>query len=160
MGNGFLVAKQLILTCYHVLSRNLTLDQIRQHLEAKNYYYAVFGNERIPLCSRLHPFQQPIDAYSVRSLDAPKAKQPKLSKVEGRKLPWRIGYPCINWKKSLSTSHTFRINSHSEKRFKDTVTLNIEHLKKILAYNIKHNIRFFRIGSPVCTHPISSTNSS
>jgi len=69
----------------------------------------------------------------------------------------RIGYPCINLTLNNPFTSTFRLKSFSEDRFKETVKNNLNHLLKILKYNLKNNILFFRISSdliPFASHPI------
>lgn len=69
----------------------------------------------------------------------------------------RIGYPCINTTLKNPNSSTFRLKSYSEKRFNETVKNNLNHLLKILHFNKKNNIFFFRISSdiiPFASHPI------
>jgi UV DNA damage endonuclease len=69
----------------------------------------------------------------------------------------KIGYPCIHRTIGCSTNKTFRLKSYSEQRFKQTVENNLYCLKKILEYNSKHHILFFRISSgliPFASHPI------
>jgi UV DNA damage endonuclease len=69
----------------------------------------------------------------------------------------RIGYPCKNLALKNINSTTFRIKSYSEKRFKETVKNNLNHLQKILEFNLNNNILFFRLSSdiiPFASHPI------
>jgi UV DNA damage endonuclease len=69
----------------------------------------------------------------------------------------RIGYPCINLSIGCRGNHTFRLKSYSEKRLIETVEENL----KMLNYNVKHNILFFRITSdliPFASHPICRFN--
>ena len=69
----------------------------------------------------------------------------------------RIGYPCINLTLNNPFPSTFRLKSFSESRFKETVKNNLDHLLKILKFNLKSNILFFRISSdliPFASHPV------
>jgi UV DNA damage endonuclease len=69
----------------------------------------------------------------------------------------KIGYPCINLTLKNSYSSTFRLKSFSEKRFNETVKNNLNHLLKILKFNLNNNILFFRLRSdiiPFASHPI------
>lgn len=73
----------------------------------------------------------------------------------------RIGYPCINLTLKNNNPSTFRIKSYSERRFNETVKNNLNHLQKILEFNVNNNILFFRLSSdiiPFASHPICKVN--
>jgi len=69
----------------------------------------------------------------------------------------RIGYPCINWTLDCKTDRTFRLKSYSEDRLIETVENNLDCLLRVLEFNVRNNILFFRITSdlvPFASHPI------
>ncbi len=69
----------------------------------------------------------------------------------------RIGYPCINTSIGCKSTQTFRLKSYSEKRLMKTIENNLVCLGRILRFNLKHNILFFRITSdlvPFASHHI------
>ncbi|MGQ9677862.1 MAG: UV DNA damage repair endonuclease UvsE [bacterium] len=82
-----------------------------------------------------------------------------LAKVAATEM--RIGYPCINLSMNCRSTKTFRLRSYSATRFKATVAENLNCLEETIKWNIRHNIKFFRISSdlipfashPVCTYP-------
>lgn len=68
----------------------------------------------------------------------------------------RVGYPCINRSLECSSASTFRLRSYSPARLVDTVERNLACLVRILEWNRRHGIRFFRITSdlvPFASHP-------
>lgn len=70
----------------------------------------------------------------------------------------RIGYPCINLTLDCRPDKTFRLASYSKKLFMATVENNLKCLLKIIDFNIKNGIYFFRISSdtiPFASHPIN-----
>ncbi len=69
----------------------------------------------------------------------------------------KVGYPCLNRTLECTSSRTFRLKNYGEKRLKETVEDNLECLKKILAFNVKNDLYFFRITSdlvPFASHPV------
>ncbi len=69
----------------------------------------------------------------------------------------KIGYACQNLELQANTNNTFRLASYSEPKIIHTIEKNFEGLYKILDFNIKNNLLFFRLGSsfiPFASHPI------
>lgn len=69
----------------------------------------------------------------------------------------KIGYPCINWTIGCKGDRAFRLKSYSEERLIKTVENNLDCLVKMLRFNYRNNILFFRITSdlvPFASHPI------
>jgi UV DNA damage endonuclease len=73
----------------------------------------------------------------------------------------KIGYPCINNSIDCTANSTFRLRNYSEGNLKEKIKNNLSCLNKILEYNLKHNLLFFRISSdliPFASHPICTFN--
>jgi UV DNA damage endonuclease len=73
----------------------------------------------------------------------------------------RIGYPCINRTIGCTANSTFRLKKYSEANLIQKVENNLDCLKKILEFNAKNKIFFFRISSdiiPFASHPINTFN--
>ncbi|MGV8162254.1 MAG: UV DNA damage repair endonuclease UvsE [Candidatus Nanoarchaeia archaeon] len=69
----------------------------------------------------------------------------------------KIGYPSINWSIGCSANSTFRLASYTDQLLIEKAINNIGCLKKILKYNLDHDILFFRISSdliPFASHEI------
>ena len=69
----------------------------------------------------------------------------------------KIGYPCINRTVVCYGEKTFRLKSYSVDKLISTVSNNLVCLQKILEYNVKNSLLFFRISSdlvPFASHPI------
>ncbi|MEM4219060.1 MAG: UV DNA damage repair endonuclease UvsE [Candidatus Micrarchaeia archaeon] len=73
----------------------------------------------------------------------------------------KIGYPCINNSIGCTANSTFRLANYSEENMKEKISNNLSCLKKILEYNVKNGLLFFRISSdivPFASHPICKFN--
>ncbi len=80
---------------------------------------------------------------------------------EERKSEMRIGYPCKNLKIECKGDKKFWLKSYSTKRLIKTINNNLECLQKILEFNSKNEILFFRLTSdlvPFASHPICKFN--
>lgn len=69
----------------------------------------------------------------------------------------RIGYPCINTGIGCTANSTFRLSSYCAARMMQAITNNISCLFKMLEYNSRNGLLFFRIGSgfvPFASHPV------
>ena len=71
----------------------------------------------------------------------------------------KIGYPCINESLPGTCSSTFRLASFSADKLIKSVTSNLSCLQQILAFNVAHDLRCFRMGSglvPFASHPVNT----
>jgi UV DNA damage endonuclease len=71
----------------------------------------------------------------------------------------KLGYPTINWTLSCKADRTFRLKSYSTEKLLKIVENNLNCLLKILEFNKKNNLLFFRITSkliPFASHPINT----
>ena len=69
----------------------------------------------------------------------------------------KIGYACQNLELQANTNNTFRLTSYSENKIIQTIEKNLEDCSRILSFNIKNKLLFFRLGSsfiPFASHPI------
>ena len=70
----------------------------------------------------------------------------------------RIGYPCINRTIGCKANQNFRLKSYSENRLKNAIENNLDCLERILVFNRKNKLFFFRITSdliPFASHPVN-----
>lgn len=73
----------------------------------------------------------------------------------------RIGYPCSNRTLDVSAARTFRLASYTPERLIETVEANLNALRAILEWNVRHDIFFFRISSttvPFASHPVMTVD--
>ncbi|MCS7109611.1 MAG: UV DNA damage repair endonuclease UvsE [Candidatus Micrarchaeota archaeon] len=73
----------------------------------------------------------------------------------------KIGYPCINTSIGCTANSTFRLANYSEEKMREKIGNNLNCLKRILEFNLKHGLLFFRISSdliPFASHPICKFN--
>lgn len=69
----------------------------------------------------------------------------------------KLGYPCINRSIGCSANSTFRLANYSEQNMILKIGNNLDCLIRILEYNLRNNILFFRISSdtiPFASHPV------
>lgn len=73
----------------------------------------------------------------------------------------KIGYPGTNESVGCSSSRTFRLSSFTQERFLSTAKENLSCLEKILRFNQRHQLLFFRISSnliPYASHSVNTVD--
>lgn len=73
----------------------------------------------------------------------------------------KIGYACINTSLKCSANSTFRLKNYSEENLIEKVTNNLNCLKEILKFNLRHNLLIYRISSaiiPFASHEVCKFN--
>lgn len=69
----------------------------------------------------------------------------------------KVGYPCVNRGIGCSSSRTFRLVNYSDENLIRTLNDNLACLRRILRYNARKGLRFFRVSSdlvPFASHPV------
>ncbi len=68
----------------------------------------------------------------------------------------RWGYPCENVTLDASTNHTLQLRNATEARIREKFAQNLQHLWRMLEWNVQQGIALFRIGQhlvPFASHP-------
>ncbi len=69
----------------------------------------------------------------------------------------KLGYPCLNRSIGCQANQTFRLANYSAENLIAKVSNNLDCLAKILRYNVKQDLLYFRITSdlvPFASHPV------
>ncbi|MFP4600515.1 MAG: UV DNA damage repair endonuclease UvsE [Persicimonas sp.] len=67
-----------------------------------------------------------------------------------------LGYACINCSLDLTTGRSLRLDNLADAYVSEIIEANLEALGRILAWNVEHGLKFFRISSsviPFASHP-------
>ncbi len=70
----------------------------------------------------------------------------------------RIGYPCVSLLLGRTTNHDCTLRTASPEKLRALIRQNLDDLRAILAHNLAHGWRLFRVGSsvvPFGSHPIN-----
>lgn len=71
-----------------------------------------------------------------------------------------IGYACIHLGNTDTKLSTLYLKNYSEEKLIEIISKNLDALEVIINYNIKNNIKLFRLSSdiiPLASHPINTT---
>jgi UV DNA damage endonuclease len=73
----------------------------------------------------------------------------------------RLGYACINIGNESTKISSVTLKNATEERLREIIKGNLESFKNILEFNIKNDIKFFRISSemiPFASHPVNKVD--
>ncbi len=71
----------------------------------------------------------------------------------------RLGYACIALGIDATTNRTCRLANATPERLRELIAANLAGLAEVLRYNVRLNVRFFRVSSlviPFASHPVNT----